>query len=148
MIDKIKEFRLEIDSLYQAVNQLDQSSETFAACKALQMSKGWLGKCLGALPNPDDYKVVTEEFQIPPTREVSNRVIEFSDGSTRLYKVNFFRKELVDLQKEFKQWMANVEFQSGWDYNDFVTFGIQAYLLLHEASMHLGFELGQMRGDA
>lgn len=152
MIDKIKKFRVEIDYLINATVSIKDSAELVLAWRALQLSKGWLGKALGQLPEaPPTYEVVDSVDKIPETKDTIQKeglTVGFPENFSKLDKVNKLRELIKTTGVKLRE-LSATPFPEGVfpkpDVPGYFNYIEHSILKLEEAGMQLGFELGRMR---
>lgn len=149
MIKKIKQLRVAIDrDIHVAITLLNVTGPGLQnvnnAFISLRLAKGWLGKVLYYIKEVTPYEKADTVAGIPPTAERwegdVNRLDDQSSDDQILATLNQIRdniethlKELDELDMEFLTYPRSpAALNQSWKH-------------LHEASMHLGFQLQTLR---
>lgn len=144
--EEIKEIRTQLDSLAEAVTIFRQTPEVTLSWRALQMSKGWLGKLLEFGGTPSPYSVVEKAKDIPPTAD-TGEARELPDD--RLAAMNQLRDEIGALTERLSEHVSRARhiLTHNKDWQVYAAL-LNAWKYCAEARMWLGFELQNIKAGA
>lgn len=154
MQEKIKRFRLEIDTIINSIGMLNSSREVSLCYTSLQRGKMWLGKALGALGTPTPYPVSSDPFNPTIEPQADHDNVSFAEAfanvpSNQTARVKCMRSIIQDYLKFWHKEKID-KFPDGGvnpEMYDLYIFMEQSYLAMHEANMWLGWELDRIRKE-